>query len=78
MSTCTVKLLKAASEIVGGPAALADRLGIDEVLLSKFMDDIWPLPDRLLLKAVDIILADRQTRFSPELPPAPTSAKAMI
>jgi hypothetical protein len=42
------------------------------------MDDIWPLPDRLLLKAVDIILADRQTRFSPELPPAPTSAKAMI
>jgi hypothetical protein len=42
------------------------------------MDDIWPLPDRLLLKAVDIILADRQTRFSPEMPPTPTSAKAMI
>jgi hypothetical protein len=78
MSACTVKLLKAASEIVGGTAALADRLGIDEALLAKFTADVWPLPDRLLLRAVDIILADRQNRFIPDPPPAQTAAKALI
>jgi hypothetical protein len=78
MSACTVKLLKAASEIVGGPLALADRLGIDEALLVKFLADVRPLPDPLLLKAVDIILADRQNRFIPDPPPAQASAKALI
>ena len=63
MSATTVKLLHAAAEIVGGNAALAERLGIAEALLVKFMTDRPPLPDGLLLQAVDIILADRQYRF---------------
>ena len=63
MSATTVKLLQAASEIVGGDKALADRLGIGEALLRVFMSDSRALPDRLLLLAVDIILAERQSRF---------------
>jgi len=63
MSATTVTLLKAASEIVQGDKALAARLGISEALLSKFMADSHELPDPLLLRAVDIILADRACRF---------------
>jgi hypothetical protein len=65
MSACTVKLLQAAAEIAGGTKALADRLGITETLLSKFLADCPELPDTLLLPAVDIILADRQMGFAP-------------
>jgi hypothetical protein len=38
---------------------LADRLGIGEAVLSRFMDGSRELPDPLLLQTVDIILADR-------------------
>jgi hypothetical protein len=65
VSASTVKLLRAASEIAGGDKALAERLGIGETLLAKFMDDSVELPDRLLLRAVDIILADREPLFRP-------------
>ena len=61
MSATTVRLLKAASEIVGGDRRLADHLGIDETLLAKFMADHRELPDGLLLRTVDIILAERQS-----------------
>jgi hypothetical protein len=64
MSASTVRLLQAASELAGGRKALADRLGISETLLSKFMADSLELPDPLLLRAVDIILEDRQSRLS--------------
>jgi hypothetical protein len=60
MSATTVQLLRAAAEIVGGNKALAERLGIGETLLSVYMGDMRELPDRLLLLAVDLILADRQ------------------
>lgn len=60
MSVTTVKLLAAASEIVGDYKALAERLGVGEVLLGDFLADRLELPDSLLLRAVDIILADRQ------------------
>lgn len=59
MSTTTVKLLQAASEVVGGSKALAERLGVSETLLAKFMANTVELPDPLLLRAVDIILEDR-------------------
>jgi hypothetical protein len=62
VSATTVKLLRAASEILGGNKALAYRLGIDESLLPLFMADSHELPDPLLLRAVDIILTDRQSR----------------
>jgi hypothetical protein len=58
MSATSVKLLQAAAEIAGGTRALAWRLGISETLLSKFMADRRELPDVLLLRAVDIVLAD--------------------
>lgn len=59
MSTTTVKLLRAASEIVGGEDALAERLGVGKTLFSKFARGAVELPDVLLLRAMDIILADR-------------------
>jgi hypothetical protein len=64
MSATTVKLLHAAAEIVGGTRALAQRLGIGEVLLAKFMGGV-DLPDALLLRAVDIILQDRDPAAAP-------------
>lgn len=64
MSATTVQLLQAASEIAGGPRALARELGIGETLLGKFMDDSRELPDTLLLRAVDVILADRQSQLA--------------
>lgn len=66
MSATTVKLLKAAAEIAGGTRALAQRLGIGEILLSKFMSGAG-LPDALLLRAVDLILEHRE---APPSPPA--------
>jgi len=65
MSASTIKLLQAAAEIAGGSRALADRLGVTETLLLKFMADNPELPDTLLLPAVDIILEDRQMRQPP-------------
>ena len=60
MSVSTVKLLKAAAEISGGNHALAERMGIKHTLLLSFLSDSRELPDALLLRAVDIILSDRQ------------------
>ena len=68
MSATTVQLLRAAAEIVGGNKELAERLGIGEPLLAGFLGDTRELPDRLLLRAVDIILADRQGRVPLSFP----------
>jgi hypothetical protein len=62
VSATSVRLLQAASEIVGGDKALAERLGIGVGILRRFLADDAPLPDPLLLRAVDIIIADRQSR----------------
>ena len=60
MSATSVRLLQAAAEIAGGNEALARRLGLTEFLLAAYMADRRPLPDPLLLRAVDVILEDRQ------------------
>jgi len=60
MSATSVKLLQAAADIVGGNQALAQCLGVAERTLAAFLTDTLPLPDSLLLRAVDIILTDRQ------------------
>jgi hypothetical protein len=65
VSTSTVRILRAAADIVGGAKPLAERLVIDEHLLAKYMSDLRELPDALLLRVVDIILADRQARRPP-------------
>ena len=64
VSATTVQLLRAASEVVGGNSVLAERLSISETLLAKFVADMLELPDPLLLCAVDIILAERQSGIS--------------
>jgi hypothetical protein len=63
MSATTVKLLQTAAEIAGGTAVLARRLGIGEAVLLTYLADRRRLPDALLLRAVDIILADRQSHL---------------
>jgi len=60
MSATSVRLLQAAAEIAGGNEALAKRLGVTEALLAAYMADRRALPDALLLRAVDVILEDRQ------------------
>ena len=68
MSTTTARLLQAASERAGGAKALAERLGITESTLTGYMADGTPLPDPLLLRVVDIVLAER-SRFPLVIPP---------
>jgi hypothetical protein len=55
-----VRLLETAAEIAGGERDLAARLGVAETLLSRFMAG-YPLPDAVLLRAVDIVLEHRQS-----------------
>ena len=43
-------------------------LGIGQTLLGKFMSDLHPLPDRLLLPAVDIVLEHRAAAATGFLP----------
>ena len=78
MSGTTVRLLRTASEIVGGNKALAEGLGVSESLLSRFIADSYELPDPLLLRAVDIILAERQFRLPPAGQPAAQSPRESI
>ena len=62
MSATSAKVLEVAAEILGGNAALAARLGIEEWLLCSYLSDRRELPDALLLRAVDIVLADSLSR----------------
>ena len=63
MSATTVKLLQAAAEIAGSSESLAEQLRISDQLLAAYLGDRRRLPDALLLRAVDIILADRQSHL---------------
>jgi len=67
VTTTSVRLLKAAAEIVGGTDALAGRLGVTPVRLAMMLEDRIMLPDPLLLRAVDIILEERQVRAAPRI-----------
>jgi len=64
VSTTSARILQTASEIVGGNEALAERLGIGLRALAMFMENRRHLPDSLLLRVVDIILDDRQSRIA--------------
>jgi hypothetical protein len=56
-----VRLLQAAAEILGGEEQLAEHLGITESLLGRLMLGRYSVPDPLLLRAVDILLAHRES-----------------
>ena len=58
--SATLRLLEAASKIAGGDHALAKYLGIHEPLLLKLLENPAAFPDALLLRAIDLILADRE------------------
>jgi len=60
----SVNVLKATADIVGGSKELAERLGIGERLLVRFMEGRRAVPDGVLLRAVDIVLQERQARTS--------------
>lgn len=68
MSATKLQLLRAACEVAGGSAALAERLGISHAMLRKYMASGFELPDGLLLRTVDVILADHEARLG--APPA--------
>ncbi|MBV9191355.1 MAG: hypothetical protein JOZ85_12780 [Betaproteobacteria bacterium] len=67
MSHATVKLLRAAAEILGSEEALAQHLSIGPVLLRAYLEERRPLPDYLLLRAVDVVLA--QAKPAGAVPP---------
>ncbi len=60
MSATSARLLQVACEVVGGSRALARRLGIEQAMLARYMADQRELPDPLLLRALDIVLVDRE------------------
>ena len=64
MTTTSVKILQAAVEITGSNEALAERLGIGLYALTMYLEDRRHLPDPLLLRVVDLILEDRQSRIA--------------
>lgn len=72
MSATTVRLLQAASEIVGGNGRLCKHLGVTPMLLAAYLTDRRPLPDAILLQAMDIVLT-RMNAGGPQAPSPPTN-----
>ena len=72
MSDATVRLLQAAAEILGGEDALAKHLNIGDILMRAYLEQRRPLPDFLLLRAVDIVLEHVK-----RLPPDPKAAQVV-
>ena len=62
MNEKSAKLLQAASEMVGGDQALAQRLGIDQSLLSRLMAGEQAMPEQVLLRTVDIIMEHHEVQ----------------
>ena len=59
---------------LGGPEAAAARLGISVTLLERFLKGALPVPDSILLKAVDYAVDDpiSAPKRSAETPPGET------
>jgi hypothetical protein len=72
MSSTPPRLLRAACQVAGGTAALSERLGVSETMLERFMAGTFPVPDRVLLGAVDVMLQERDAKV-PLAPPGPPS-----
>jgi len=70
MSQTPVKLLQAAANILGGEEALARHLDIGEVLMRAYLEERRPLPDFLLLRAVDVVLEHNKSHSAGRYPPA--------
>ena len=68
-----VRLLRAASDLMGGDDRLAARLNVDAVLLKRYTAGRDELPPHILLRAVDLLLEAREERFAL---PGPATASA--
>ena len=55
-------LMRAACEMVGGTAVLAQRLGISEAMLRRYISGSFPVPDTLILRALDVMQEQREAR----------------
>lgn len=58
---------------LGGPEAAAARLGISVTLLERFLKGALPVPDSILLKAVDHALDDPISGPTPSAGAPPAS-----
>lgn len=57
------RLLRAASDLLGGDDRLAGRLNISLSLLRMYTTGREALPPHILLRAVDLLIEDRETRL---------------
>ena len=75
MSDATVRLLRAAGEILGGEEALARHLNIGTLLMRAYLEGRRPLPDFLLLRTVDVVLEHvKRPAHPPQVAPAADDA----
>ena len=72
-SESQVKLLKAASDVLGGDDVLARELDIRKTLLASLMSGRHRMPPQLLVQVIDIILKERENTR-----PYPAQAQAEI
>lgn len=75
MSATKHRLLLAACDAAGGAGPLAQALGLSEAMLRKYMSGAFPLPDPLLLRAVDFILEERESQLTHSAKGAASSDK---
>jgi hypothetical protein len=55
-------VLRRAADIAGGPAALRERLEVQEHALELWLADRATVPDRVFFLAVDIVVQDDMAR----------------
>jgi hypothetical protein len=63
---------------LGGPEQAARRLGVSATLLERFLKGGTPVPDAVLLKAVDCVLDSGPPEPIPPLQPASPPPKGPI
>jgi hypothetical protein len=69
------RLLRVAIEVAGGTRALAQRIGISEAMLERYISESFSIPDALMLRVVDVILDERENNGA-ELVPQPRAEAA--
>ena len=62
----TRRVLARAAAMLGGVEALAARLGMSQRLLAHYIEGSDPIPDALLLSAIDVVLDEAPKGASPD------------
>jgi len=63
MRNTKARLLQAACDAAGGPQAFAARLEVSEAMLRKYLSGAFQMPDPLLLRAMDLLIEERERFF---------------